>query len=98
MIWPYLILCDDGSNLKAPEDTDLVIQKLHDEAPVFGPLPDRPKEDPEKLAREEALFGDVPPEDDCPVCGLRYPMKNGTCTHKYCCAISSSFPQSSNLT
>ena len=88
--YPYYVLCDDGSQLKAPEDNDLCIQKLPDEyLVIFGPdgkpvtpIPDPPVKDPAAELRQEALFKESPPEEDCPICNIRFPMKNETCTRE----------------
>jgi len=85
---PYSILCDDGTGFDAPEDSDIYIQKLTDEAfMIFNkdgtpltPIPDPPSPAEVRAAelRDAALFKEAPPEDDCPICGLRYPMKSET--------------------
>ncbi len=89
--YPYFILCDEGSQLKAPKDSDLYIQKLPEEFLVlFGPdgkplypIPsDPPAKDPAVELRREALFKESPPEDDCPICKVRFQMKNETCTRE----------------
>jgi len=88
--YPYIVQCDDGSRLKAPKDSDLFIQKIPEEYLVLvgpdgkplNPIPDPPAKDPAAELPQEALFKESPPEDDCPVCRLRYPMKNGTCARE----------------
>ena len=90
--FPYSIMCDDGTLLNAPEDSDIVIQKLDDEAFVLcnkdgkplTPLPVSRSPDEVRAAelRNEALFKEAPPEDDCPLCGLRFPMKSETMYRK----------------
>jgi len=89
---PYYILCDDGSGLKAPKDTDIFIQKIHEQfVAILGPdgkpfnqIPDLPAKDPAAELRQEALFKESPPEEDCPICNIRFPMKNETCTLACC--------------
>eukprot|EP00984_Skeletonema_dohrnii_P029909 scaffold20880_cov106-Skeletonema_dohrnii-CCMP3373.AAC.2 len=93
--YPYYILCDDGSGLKAPKDTDICIQKIHEQfVAILGPdgkpfnqIPDLPAKDPAVELRQEALFKESPPEEDCPICNIRFPMKNETCT-----LVQSKFP------
>ena len=84
---PYQILCDDGEYLRAPEDTAIYIQKIPEECLVLAgadgkPLTPitahKPAKDPAAELRQEALFKESPPEEDCPICKLRLPMKNGT--------------------
>lgn len=86
--YPYSISCDDGKLLHAPKDDDLCIQKIHGQCvAVIGPdgmplnpIPDTPAKDPAAELRQENLFKESPPEDDCPLCNIRFPMKNGTIT------------------
>ena len=90
--YPYSIMCDDGSLMHAPEDSDIYIQKLDDEALVLCnkdgkpltplPVPRSPAEVRAAELRNEALFREAPPEDDCPLCGLRFPMKSETMYRK----------------
>ena len=90
--YPYSIMCDDGSLMHAPEDSDIYIQKLDDEAFVLCdkdgkpltpvPVPRSPAEVRAAELRNEALFKEAPPEDDCPLCGLRFPMKSETMYRK----------------
>jgi hypothetical protein len=70
--YPYYIQCDDGSLIKAPEDSDLYIQKIDETGEACGEVRDS--------LRDVALFAEAPTEDDCPICGLRFPMRNGTST------------------
>ena len=86
--YPYQIICDDGSLLKAPKDHDTFVQKIHTQCVVImgpdgtllNPLPVSPPKDPVAELREENLFKESPPEEDCPLCNKRFPMKNGTIT------------------
>ena len=87
--YPYSIHCDDNSLLHAPKDSDLCIQKIHEQCvAVLGPngmgmltpTPDPPAKDPAAELRQENLFKESPPEEDCPLCNIRFPMKNETCT------------------
>jgi hypothetical protein len=88
--YPYYVQCDDGSQLKAPKDHDICIQKMHEQfVAVLGPdgkpltpIPDLPAKDPATELRQEALFKESPPEEDCPICNIRFPMKNETCTRE----------------
>ncbi|KAK1746791.1 hypothetical protein QTG54_002135, partial [Skeletonema marinoi] len=90
--YPYYVQCDDGSQLKIPKDHDLCIQKMHEQfVAVLGPdgkplnqIPDLPAKDPAAELRQEALFKESPPEEDCPICNIRFPMKNETCTLACC--------------
>ena len=89
---PYRILCDDGALHDAPEDSDIFIQKLDGEAFVLCnkdgkpltpiPVPPPPSEVRAAELRNAALFKEAPPEDDCPLCGLRFPMKSETLYRK----------------
>lgn len=89
--YPYQILCDDGSILKAPKDHDVCIQKIHTQCVVImgpdgtplNPLPVLPPKDPLAELRQENLFKESPPEEDCPLCNKRFPMKNETITSEY---------------
>jgi hypothetical protein len=84
----YDIMCDDGALHYAHEDSDILIQKLADEALIICnkdgipltpfPKPPSPAEVRAAEMRDAALFKEAPPEDDCPLCGLRYPMKSET--------------------
>ena len=46
------------------------------------PVPRSPDEVRAAELRNEALFKEAPPEDDCPLCGLRFPMKSETIYRK----------------
>ena len=68
---PYMIRRDDGgTGLKAPEDDDRCIQKY---SPQFHMPPKHPD-----------LFKISPPEEECPICFLRFPMANAT-VYQPCC-------------
>eukprot|EP00984_Skeletonema_dohrnii_P027157 scaffold16617_cov136-Skeletonema_dohrnii-CCMP3373.AAC.2 len=86
---PYAIQCDNGEQLRAPEDTDIFIQKIPEECfylagadgkPLTPITAHNPAKDPAAELRQEALFKESPPEEDCPICNIRFPMKNETCT------------------
>ena len=59
-----------------------MIQKI--EGNILNPFPEKKELDAAALLREAALFAEAPKEDDCPICGFRLPMKNGTITSKSC--------------
>ena len=59
-----------------------MIQKI--EGNILNPFPEKKELDAAALLREAALFAEAPTEDDCPICGFRLPMKNGTITSKSC--------------
>ena len=72
---PYGVLCDDDKLIKAPEDHDFFIQKLTEPSP---------EEREAMMLRDEVLFKESPPEEDCPICCLRLPMRNDT-MYMQCC-------------
>jgi len=91
--YPYVIQCDDGEQVRAPEDTDIFIQKIPEEClylagadgkPLTPITAHNPVKDPAAELRQEALFKESPPEEDCPICNIRFPMKNETCTLACC--------------
>ncbi|KAL7554926.1 hypothetical protein ACHAWF_018491 [Thalassiosira exigua] len=73
--FPYGIMCDDNALIKAPEDHDFCIQKLVEPSPE-----DRER----RRLRDEVLFKESPPEEDCPICCLRLAMSNDT-MYMLCC-------------